>query len=240
VRIHFLQHIPYEFQTTIEKWAGQRGHAISKTTFYEDFKLPRFDEFDLLILLGGPMSIFDEDKYPWLKTEKRFVADAIEQDKLILGICFGAQVVAEALGARVYKNRYCEIGWHPVSLTEEAVESALFKRLPRTFMPFHCHEYTFDIPKHCIRAAESKGCANQGFSFRDRIFGIQFHIEPPIESLQRVANCCGHKNCPGKFMQSTEERLSDAFRLTGLHSIMENLMVGIEAIHNTELSVLRE
>jgi len=240
VRIHFLQHIPYEFQTTIEKWAGQRRHATSKTALYRDFILPQCDEFDLLIILGGPMSIFDVDQYPWLKAEKTFVTDAIKKDKLILGICFGAQILAEALGARVHKNRYREIGWHPVSLTEEARESRLFSRLPRTFIPFHCHEYIFDIPMHCVRVAESEGCANQGFAYQDRIFGLQFHIEPPMESLQRVANCCGHTTCPSKFVQSTEERLSDAFRLSGLHSIMESLMAGIESIHNAEFSVLSE
>ncbi|MEJ2199521.1 MAG: type 1 glutamine amidotransferase [Desulfuromonadaceae bacterium] len=231
MRIHALQHVSYEFLTTVEQWAKDKKHAFSKTLLYQDVELPRFDEFDLLIILGGPMSIHEEDRYPWLTVEKRFIAGAIENGRLVLGVCFGAQLLADALGARVYKNRYPEIGWHPVSLTEAAKGSRVFSRLPKTFTPFLWHEYTFDIPKGCKRVAESEGCANQAFACEDRLIGVQFHIEPSTESIQRVITCCGDKIGSGRYVQSLAEILNDKSNLEELSSVMILLMEGIERIY---------
>jgi GMP synthase-like glutamine amidotransferase len=199
----------------------------------QDFELPGLDDFDLLVILGGPMNIYEEDQYPWLKAEKKFIANAVENGKLVLGLCFGAQLLADALGARVYKSRYKEIGWHPVSLTEAAKDSRVFSRLPITFTPFHWHEYTFEIPPGCKRVAESEGCVNQAFECEDRLIGLQFHIEPSTESLKRVITCCGDKIGKGKYVQSPDEMLNDKSSLGELASVMTLLMEGLERIHRT-------
>lgn len=234
MRIHSLQHVSYEFLTTIERWAKEKKYSVSRTLLYQDFELPRPDDFDLLIILGGPMSIYEEDRYPWLKAEKKFIANAVEKGKLVLGICLGAQLLADALGARVYKNHYKEIGWHPVSLTEAAKDSRVFSHLPRTFTPFLWHEYTFEIPKGCKSVAESEGCANQAFECEDRLIGVQFHIEPSTESLKRVITCCGDKIGKGKYVQSPDEILNDKSHLGELNSVMNLLMEGIERIYRAD------
>lgn len=228
MRIHSLQHVPYGHSTTIARWARQKKHALSTTLLYQDFELPDPDDFDLLIILGGPMSIFDEDRYPWLKAEKRFIISAIEKGKTILGICLGAQLMAAALGARVYKNPYTEIGWHPVSLTEEAENSRVFSRLPRTFTPFHWHEYSFEIPIGCRRVAESEGCANQAFECQDRLIGIQFHIRPPI--IKRAISCFRKQMKTGKYVQNPKEILNGKANAKKLNTFMTLLMNGVEGI----------
>jgi GMP synthase-like glutamine amidotransferase len=228
MRIHSLQHVPYEFLTTFEQWAKNKKHSISKTFFYQDFELPALNDFDLLIILGGPMSIYEEDKYPWLKVEKKFIASAVEKKKLVLGICLGAELLADALGARVYKNRYKEIGWYPVSLTEAAKDSRVFSRLPRAFTPFHWHEYTFEIPKGCNRVAESAGCKNQAFECEDRLIGLQFHIEPSTEDIKRVISSCGDSIEKGKYVQNPDEMLNAKFNLEEVNFEMCLLMEGLE------------
>lgn len=189
MRIHSFQHVSYGHLTSIMQWAKCKKHSLSTTLLYQDFELPKFDDFDLLIILGGPMSIFDEGRYSWLKEEKRFIIKAIEKGKNILGICLGAQLLADSMGARVCKSQYTEIGWQPVSLTEEAKHSRVFSRLPRIFTPFLWHEYFFEIPRGCRRVAKSESCANQGFEYQNQIIGIQFHIEPPV--LKTAILSCG-------------------------------------------------
>jgi GMP synthase-like glutamine amidotransferase len=233
MRIHSLQHVPYEFLTTFERWAKDKNHSISKTLFYQDFELPGLDDFDLLIILGGPMSIYEKDRYPWLKAEKKFIASAVEKNKLVLGICLGAQLLADILGARVYKSRYKEIGWYPVSLTEAAKDSRIFNRLPRAFTPFHWHEYTFEIPKGCKRVAESEGCENQAFECEDRLIGLQFHIEPSTQDIKKEITCCGDNIGKGKYVQSPDKMLNDKFNLGEPNLEMYLLMEGLEHIYRT-------
>ena len=228
MRIHSLQHVSYGHLTTIAQWAKHKKLSLSTTLLYQDFELPKFDDFDLLIILGGPMSIFDEGRYPWLKEEKKFIIKVIEKGKTLLGICLGAQLLADAMGARVYKSQYTEIGWHPVSLTEEAKNSRVFGRLPRIFTPFLWHEYSFEIPKGCRRVAESESCVNQAFEYRDKIIGIQFHIEPPI--IKSAISYCGAQMKKGKYVQSPEEMLNGKANAEKLDSVMTLLMDGIEGI----------
>lgn len=228
MRIHSLQHVSYGHLNTIAQWSKHKTHSLSTTLLCQDFELPKFDDFDLLIINGGPMSIFDEDRYPWLKEEKKFIINAIEKRKTILGICLGAQLLADAMGAKVYKTQYPEIGWHPVSLTEEAKNSRVFGRLPRIFTPFLWHEYGFKIPKGCRRVAESERCANQAFVCQDKLIGIQFHIEPPI--LKRAISCYGAQMKKGKYVQSPEEMLNGKANKEKLYCVMTLLMDGIEGI----------
>ena len=121
MNIHYLQHVPFEDLGSIKNWAKIRGHRVTATRFYRAEPLPFLDELDWLIIMGGPMNIYEEDKYPWLGHEKRFIEEVIKTDKVVLGICLGAQLIADVLGVRIYENIHKEIGWFPIQLTSEGI-----------------------------------------------------------------------------------------------------------------------
>lgn len=114
MRIHYLQHVPFEGLGTMESYFLQRGHRLSSTHFYLEKPPPSVAEFDWLVVMGGPMGVYDEIKFPWLTEEKSFIGKSIKSGKIVLGICLGAQLIADVLGAGVFKNQYREIGWFPI------------------------------------------------------------------------------------------------------------------------------
>ncbi len=114
MRAHYLQHVPFEGVGSIEPWLKINGYEITNTRLFEETDFPSLKDIDLLVIMGGPMSVSDEGKYPWLVHEKKFIYEAIKSDKAVLGICLGAQLIANVMGARVYQNPLKEIGWFPV------------------------------------------------------------------------------------------------------------------------------
>jgi GMP synthase (glutamine-hydrolysing) len=164
MRIHYLQHVPFEGLGNIENWALSKGHQIADTQLYNNDPLPEPEEFDWLIVMGGPMNIYEEDRFPWLAREKVFIKDAIDSGKIVLGVCLGAQLIADALGAKIHKNQYPEIGWFDVRLTDAARKSRVFRRLPERFTAFHWHGDTFDLPPGATRIAESESMFRAGMS----------------------------------------------------------------------------
>ncbi len=160
MRIHYLQHKPYESLGCIEEWISKSRHSLSATKFYEDTSLPKFSDFDFLIIMGGPMGVYDEDKYPWLKDEKKFIKESINDNKIVLGICLGSQLIADSLGSKVYKNKFKEIGWFPVKIKNE---HKFFNSLPEEIITAHWHGDTFDLPDGAVHIAESSACKNQAF-----------------------------------------------------------------------------
>ncbi|MGD0954214.1 MAG: type 1 glutamine amidotransferase [Methanotrichaceae archaeon] len=207
MRLHYLQHVPFEGLARIEDWAEDRGHEISRTLLFDGQELPGIDEFDWLVIMGGPMNIYEESKYPWLAREKRFIRDSIASNKIVLGICLGGQLIADVLGGKVRRNLYKEIGWHPVKLTPEGQKSKIFGVLPNTFMAFHWHGDTFEIPPQALRAAESESCANQAFALGKAI-GLQFHLESSMDSVDHLIKNCSDELVDGKYIQSQEEIVS--------------------------------
>ena len=177
MRIHVLQHVPFEPPGSIEAWARRAGHALAVTHLYRGDLLPMVEDADLLVVLGGPMSVHDEARYPWLVDEKRFIERTIAAGARVLGICLGAQLIAQALGARVHANGDKEIGWFAVEATAAARTAAVFQDFPRRLLAFHWHGETFDIPAGAKHVARSAACANQAFAFGERVVGLQFHLE---------------------------------------------------------------
>ncbi len=171
VRLCSLQHAPFEDLGTIEPWAEHRGHAVQRTLLYEGQTPPRLSEFDLLVVLGGPMNVYEDDRYPWLVTEKEFIGQAVWGGKLVLGICLGAQLIADVLGGKVTRNPQREIGWFPVQLTAEGRRAALLAGIPEQFVPMHWHGDTFAIPPGARNLATSEACA-PGISVRRAHRGI--------------------------------------------------------------------
>jgi GMP synthase-like glutamine amidotransferase len=206
VRVHYLQHVPFEGLGSIGPWLEGAGHRISGSRLYASPELPSPGSIDALVVMGGPMSVNDEGEYPWLAREKRLVRDAIDSGKPVLGICLGAQLIASALGSKVYRNAEREIGWSPV----EGISSddpSLF-RFPPTTLAFHWHGETFDLPPGATRIARSAACGNQAFQLGGSALALQFHLETTPESARLLVKHCRDELTPSTFVQSEELILS--------------------------------
>jgi len=172
LRIHYLQHVPFEPLGSIAAWAKQRGHEVNGTHVYAGDGFPEQNSFDVLVVMGGPMSVNDEDKHPWLRSEKRFIEQRMSEDKKVMGVCLGGQLIANAAGATVAPHEHREIGWFPVTRTADAPE--LF---PEETMVFQWHGERFEIPAGAVHLASSEGCDNQAFLLNDKVLAMQFHME---------------------------------------------------------------
>ncbi len=205
---HYLQHVSFEGLGSIESWLETAGYKITKTQFFKSANLPELDEIDLLIVMGGPMSVNDEDEFPWLAREKQFIRDIIKSGKSVLGVCLGAQLIASAMGARVYRNAVKEIGWFPIQGTPSTDRTTF--NFPPTAEVFHWHGETFDLPSGTIRLARSQGCENQAFQFGRSVIGLQFHLETTPESARVIVKHCRNELLPSEYIQTESEILGVA------------------------------
>ena len=157
LRVRCIQHAPQEGPGKIEKWAREKGHELIICRLFDGDSLPSLSELDLLVVMGGPMSVHDEQAHPWLVGEKRFLTKAIQAEKKVLGVCLGAQLVAQVLGARVHRNPEREIGWFPVELTAAGQLSAYLAGFPQRLPVFHWHADTFESSLGHGTAAQKRG-----------------------------------------------------------------------------------
>lgn len=207
MRIHVLQHSSINTLGTIEEYAKIKNHRLESTRFYETKNPPELDSFDLLIIMGGPIGIYDYEENPWLRDEKAFIKTAIETGKTILGICLGAQLLADILGARVYENRHMEMGWFPVRAPGGENKPKFLAGLPDEITFFHWHSRTFDLPAGAVQLFESEGCKNQGFIYNSRVVALQFHPEVNEDRIQNLIKRFGDGIVNGPFVQKKEEML---------------------------------
>jgi GMP synthase-like glutamine amidotransferase len=185
MRVHVVQHVPFEGPGLIAEWAAEQDHDLDITSaIAEDFPPP--EDVDLLVIMGGPMDADDEITSPWLTPEKRFIAQTIAAGKLVLGICLGAQIIAEVIGGRVMRASEPEIGWYSVRLTEDGASEPLFDRWPDEVIVGHWHSDTFDLPLGLAPALSSELTPNQAFVFDSRVVGLQFHLEWDEETLDAL------------------------------------------------------
>jgi GMP synthase-like glutamine amidotransferase len=223
MNIHWLQHVPFEGLGAIERWAGSMGHTLSRTRLFAGDSFPEHSEFGMLVVMGGPMGIYDEQEYPWLISEKAFIRAAIEAGKPVLGICLGAQLLADVLGARVSANREKEIGWFPVTRSD-AVPNGLKGVLPERQTVFHWHGDTFGLPADAVHLYASEGCRNQAFLYNDRVLGLQFHLETTLESAMPLLKNCRHELVPGPWIQTEQERLEGIEKFAGINLTMDRIL----------------
>jgi GMP synthase-like glutamine amidotransferase len=210
LRIHALLHVPFEGLGSIEQWITANGHHLSRTRLFAGEELPRSTAFDRLIIMGGPMNIYEEAQHPWLKAEKRLIREAIAAGKSVVGICLGAQLLADALGAPVFAGPHKEIGWLPITLTKAGKHSDLLRGMPEYMTVFHWHGDTFDIPPGAVHLAESEGCGSQAFLYDNRILGLQFHLESTPETVTQIVAHCRSELIPGTYIQSEADIVSVA------------------------------
>jgi GMP synthase-like glutamine amidotransferase len=208
MRAHYLQHVPFEGLGSIESWLQSAGYSITSTKLYEANELPGIDTLDLLVIMGGPMSVNDTTDYPWLAKEKEFIKLVIESGKPVLGICLGAQLIASSLGAEIYPNPVKEIGWFPIQAVESD-NNGLFQ-FPEEAEVFHWHGETFDLPSGASRIAHSKVCSNQAFQIGANLIGLQFHLETTPASAQAIVEHCGDELIEGEYIQTEAEILAAA------------------------------
>lgn len=208
MRAHYLQHVPFEGLGSIEPWLRHEGYNISSTRFFESSDLPELTDIDFLVVMGGPMSINDEEVHPWLVKEKDFIRGAIAAQIPTLGICLGAQLIANASGASITSNPSKEIGWFPIRAVKTD-NPAVFP-FPASMEVFHWHGETFELPKGATRLAESEGCANQAFQIGSNVLGLQFHLETTPASAKAIVDNCRDELVGGTYIQSEEEILATA------------------------------
>jgi GMP synthase-like glutamine amidotransferase len=223
MRAHYLQHVPFEGLGSIEPWLKRSGYEISRTPFFESTELPDMNAFGLLIVMGGPMSVNDESRFPWLLREKQFIRLAIEQRKPVLGVCLGAQLIANAMGARVYRNRFKEIGWFPVQGVPTDDRSVF--SFPPAIHAFHWHGETFDLPPNAVRIARSEGCENQGFQLGSVAIALQFHLEMTPDAARDIMAHCRGELKPDKYVQSAAHLLSAApENYQAINALMDDIL----------------
>lgn len=227
MRAHYFQHVPFEGLGSIEPWLKSNGYDLTGTRFFESADFPHPEEIDLLVVMGGPMSVNDEDEFPWLSLEKQFVHEVIDSGKAVLGICLGAQIIARAMGAKVFQNHAKEIGWFPIHAVAP-VDGSTFG-FPSSETVFHWHGETFDLPPGAIRLAKSEGCENQAFQLGRRVIGLQFHLETTAKSASEIVSNCREELVPAKYVQTEEEILSaSSERYKSINDLMGSVLAFLQ------------
>jgi GMP synthase (glutamine-hydrolysing) len=207
MHIHYIIHASFESLGAIESWAHANGHALSGTHTYKGEKLPDSLDFDCLIVMGGPQSPLHLDRWPYLQDEINLIKAAVDANKAILGICLGAQLIGEALGAKTQRSPQREIGVLPVELLPDAAHDPVFSQLPSTFLVMHWHNDMPGIPKDARILAKSAGCPYQAFSVGDRIYGLQFHLEMTAANIQEMLRHCEADLEPGPYVETKKQMM---------------------------------
>jgi GMP synthase-like glutamine amidotransferase len=223
VRIHVFQHVPFEGIGSIQQWADSAGASLATTRLFEPGPMPFLADFDWLIVMGGPMSVNDESRFAWLQTEKRLIASAVRTGKTVLGICLGGQLIASALGARVFPSAQREIGWFPVRRTARA-DSAIASLFGNQTEVFHWHGETFNLPAGAAGFLESDACGNQAFQIGRRVLGLQFHLETTPQGAASLFDHSRQDLAPGPFVQSETQILSRPERFLGINRLMDSIL----------------
>lgn len=219
-----LQHVPFEGPGHLATWCQARGYSLTCIELWKDRALPAPDEFDGLFVLGGPMNVYEDAKYPWLAGEKELISRAISDRKPILGVCLGAQLLSVVLGGTVSEMLDKEIGWFPVDLTPAGRDSDIFRGFPQSFMAFHWHGDSFSMPPHAIHLAQSDACDEQAFVYENHVVGLQFHLELTEQTVAGLLEHCGNDIGCSPFIQDPDAILSCANYLPDAQALLAKLL----------------
>jgi len=188
MNVLILKNIQTEGPGTIEEFLKEHSIKYQIVEWYKGQVQVEPDPFTHLVIMGGPMAVYEMDKYPFLRTEAEMIEKFIKQQKHVLGICLGAQMIAHVLGAKVYPGNEKEIGWYYIQLTDDALKDNVMAslRIEHTSKAevFQWHGDTFELPYGAIRLASSELYPNQAFRYRDNVYALQFHIEVTPQMLK--------------------------------------------------------
>ena len=206
MRIQCLQHVAWDGPAYLPVWAARSGHDLSVTLVPETGELPPPDDFDALVIMGGPMSLREHERHPWLTSEKRYLEAVLRRGKPFLGICLGAQLLADVHGAPVRRARHREIGWFPLDLTAERRGTWLGDALPEGLEVFFWHDDAFETPRGATRVAATAANAHQAFVIGSAA-GLQFHLEVTPEWAAHLIRRDGDQLRPEAYVQSAADIL---------------------------------
>ncbi len=204
MRIACLRHVSFEGPGIIADWSNGRGCSMKVVQPYLGESLPRSEDLDAMLVMGGPMSAGDTKEYPWLRDEKALISNMLEAGKPTMGICLGAQLIADVLGARVYRNSYQEVGWYAVELTPQAEHDPIFAGFPDRMVTFHWHNDVFDLPAGSVHLASSGPTPIQAFRYGNSL-GLQFHMEMTPGGLLDICERLSPSLRSGPYVQSREQ-----------------------------------
>lgn len=230
MKVHYLQHVPFEGLGSIEPWLMAKGHTITTTAMYANQTPPMLNDFDWLIVLGGPMGVYDTQQYPWLDAEKTLIRAAIDNGKIVLGVCLGAQLIADVCGAKVYRNAHREIGWHPLRGNPVLTDHPLATLFRNEITVFHWHGDTFDLPDRAMLLASSDACPNQAFVLHDRVIGFQFHLETTKASAKALIEHCGSELDGTHFVQTADDIMAEPERFRIINHLMTKVLEYCESL----------
>jgi len=207
--IYCFLHVPFEGPGVIARWAEEKGHQMNYVRLYEKDPLPDPGKVDMLVLMGGPMNVFDFHVHSWMQDEIDWVGTYIESGKPVLGICLGAQIIAAALGCEVYPGEHKEIGWFNLKFLPGLGEFRICQDLPAVRKVFHWHGDTFNIPEGAVGIARSQLFPNQGFIYDRRVVALQFHLEVTPDAVRGMVENCRDELVKSPHIQSAKEILAE-------------------------------
>lgn len=234
MRIVVLQHAEYEGPDKIEDWANERGHSMRTVIpLFESYPEP--EEYDLLVVMGGPMGAYDDAKYPWLTAEKRFITRTIAAGRKVFGVCLGSQLVAEALGGHAHPHTQREVGWIEVRLTPTGRYGRALAVLPEAFVAGEWHGDTYELPEDIRTGAVSDVCENQAFETAGgRVVGVQFHLEwtpeTIVELVERHGDWLAAEGASSPTIASAHEFLGNLTALARGHELLYALLDRMAAV----------
>ena len=231
MRLHAFYHVPFEDVGSIKPWAASRDHTITTTSLFADETPPPVADYDMLVVMGGPMGVYDEADHPWLAGEKKAIEAAIAADKAVLGICLGAQLLSVVLGGSVTPNPVKEIGWFKVHMTPEGLAEPALSGFPASFYAFHWHGDTFSVPPGAVHAASSDACANQAFVYNHKVVGLQFHLETqPIGMQNLIKHCAADVAIPGPTIHHPKQMHAGREAFKDIQALMAGMCDALVAV----------
>ena len=211
MKIQVILHASFEPTGVIQDWTADNGHELIEVYPYRGEQLKGLDSFDALLIMGGPQSPLEAEKYPYLFDEMALIREAILTKKKVLGICLGAQLIGQALGADAERSPYKEIGVWPVELTAVGEVDAMLYEFPQRFEVAHWHNDMPGLPEGAEVLATSPGCPRQIIRFRDHVYGFQCHPEMTLSVMTRLSDHCSEDLDGSEYVQSREELLAQNY-----------------------------
>ncbi len=227
MRIHSLQHVAFEDIGSMQQDLKREGHSLTTTHWYKGEQAPEVDSLDVLIIMGGPMGVYDEAKHPWLAAEKVFLAACIGAGKKIIGICLGAQLISCVLGAKVRPNTHREIGWFPLTINPSAGNNPIAKILANCAQVFHWHGDTFELPAGATLIASSAACAHQAYVINEQIYAFQFHLETTEISATALIGNCAEDLDNSTYVQTAKQIMQKTENFTAINKVMSCVLDNI-------------